>query len=90
MQPFVQLRLEQQDQDEDRRDADLAELLAERPDTIWYATGVSSNDLGERLAHLEILADELGPQMPMAYVDPGSTNPMVGASGAISAIIRRR
>jgi uncharacterized protein (DUF849 family) len=49
-------------------------ILAERPDTIWYATGVSSTEIGERLAHLEILADELGSQMPMAYVDPGSTN----------------
>lgn len=49
-------------------------ILAERPDTIWYATGVASSSIEDRLAHLEILADELGPAMPMAYVDPGSTN----------------
>ena len=49
-------------------------ILLERPDTIWYATGVAASSLEDRLAHLEILADELGPAMPMAYVDPGSTN----------------
>jgi uncharacterized protein (DUF849 family) len=49
-------------------------ILAERPGTIWYSTGVGSSKIDERLAHLEILADELGPAMPMAYVDPGSTN----------------
>ncbi len=49
-------------------------LLRERPDTVWYATGVSARSIEDRLAHLEILSDELGPAMPMAYVDPGSTN----------------
>jgi 3-keto-5-aminohexanoate cleavage enzyme len=49
-------------------------ILAERPGTIWYTTGVASSQIGQRLEHLEILADELGPAMPMAYVDPGSTN----------------
>lgn len=49
-------------------------IVAERPGTIWYTTGVASSKIDERLAHLEILADELGPAMPMAYVDPGSTN----------------
>jgi 3-keto-5-aminohexanoate cleavage enzyme len=50
------------------------QILAERPGTVWYSTGVISSKIDERLAHLEILADELGPAMPMAYVDPGSTN----------------
>ena len=49
-------------------------LMAQRPDTLWYATGVAASSIKDRLAHLEILADELGPAMPMAYVDPGSTN----------------
>ena len=49
-------------------------ILAERPDTIWYATGVAASSIEDRLAHLEILAEELGAAMPMAYVDPGSTN----------------
>lgn len=49
-------------------------ILAERPGTIWYSTGVASSAIDVRLAHLEILADNLGPAMPMAYVDPGSTN----------------
>src|SRR5438105_12354421 len=49
-------------------------ILDERPGTIWYSTGVASSKIDQRLAHLEILADELGPAMPMMYVDPGSTN----------------
>jgi len=49
-------------------------ILDERPGTLWYATGVAAASIEDRLAHLEILADELGPAMPMAYVDPGSTN----------------
>jgi uncharacterized protein (DUF849 family) len=49
-------------------------ILDERPGTIWYSTGVGSSKIDERLAHIEILADELGAAMPMAYVDPGSTN----------------
>lgn len=57
-------------------------ILAERPGTIWYATGVASSQIDVRLAHLEVLADELGPAMPMAYVDPGSTNvAWIGADG---------
>lgn len=49
-------------------------ILEERPDALWYPTGVISESLEDRLAHTEILAEELGPLMRMAYVDPGSTN----------------
>jgi uncharacterized protein (DUF849 family) len=49
-------------------------ILEERPDVVWYPTGVASNDIGERLAHIEILAGELGDRLRMTYVDPGSTN----------------
>src|SRR3954452_14654430 len=47
-------------------------IIAERPDVLWYPTGVAANDLPSKLLHLELLADEL--PMRMCYVDPGSTN----------------
>lgn len=49
-----------------------ADILAERPDTLWYPTGVAASTTEERLLHHELLAD-LG-LIRMAYVDPGSTN----------------
>jgi len=47
-------------------------ILADRPDTLWYATGVAAASLPDRIRHLELLADAL--PMRMCYVDPGSTN----------------
>ena len=47
-------------------------LLEERPDTLWYPTGVVATSSEDRLGHHEALAD-LG-LLRMAYVDPGSTN----------------
>ncbi|MDG2113311.1 MAG: 3-keto-5-aminohexanoate cleavage protein [Actinomycetota bacterium] len=47
-------------------------ILADRPDTLWYPTGVVSDSTEERLLHHEMLAD-LG-LLRIAYVDPGSTN----------------
>ncbi len=48
------------------------DLLDERPDTLWYPTGVVANSTEDRILHHELLAD-LG-LIRMAYVDPGSTN----------------
>ncbi|MFN0092388.1 MAG: 3-keto-5-aminohexanoate cleavage protein [Acidimicrobiales bacterium] len=48
------------------------EILAARPDTLWYATGVAASSTEDRILHHELLAD-LG-LIRMAYVDPGSTN----------------
>jgi uncharacterized protein (DUF849 family) len=47
-------------------------IIAERPDVLWYPTGVAAPDLAARLEHLELLAAEL--PMRLCYVDPGSTN----------------
>lgn len=47
-------------------------ILAERPDTLWYPTGVGATTTEDKLLHHELLAD-LG-LLRMAYVDPGSTN----------------
>jgi 3-keto-5-aminohexanoate cleavage enzyme len=47
-------------------------ILAQRPDALWYATGVAAESTDDRLLHHELLAD-LG-LIRMAYVDPGSTN----------------
>jgi uncharacterized protein (DUF849 family) len=47
-------------------------ILADRPDVLWYPTGVAAPDLTSRLLHLELLADEV--PMRLCYVDPGSTN----------------
>ncbi len=48
------------------------DILEERPDTLWYPTGVVASSTEDRIAHHELLAD-LG-LIRMAYVDPGSTN----------------
>jgi uncharacterized protein (DUF849 family) len=48
------------------------DILAARPDTLWYATGVAASSTEDRIAHHDLLAD-LG-LIRMAYVDPGSTN----------------
>jgi len=47
-------------------------ILDERPDALWYPTGVVASSSQERLAHHELLAD-LG-LIRMAFVDPGSAN----------------
>lgn len=47
-------------------------VLAERPDALWYPTGVVADTTAERLEHHELLAD-LG-LIRMAFVDPGSAN----------------
>lgn len=49
-----------------------ATILGERPDTLWYPTGVVAESTEIRLHHHELLAD-LG-LLRIAYVDPGSTN----------------
>jgi len=48
------------------------DILDERPDTLWYPTGVVAASTEDRIRHHELLAD-LG-LIRMAYVDPGSTN----------------
>ncbi|MGH1493807.1 MAG: 3-keto-5-aminohexanoate cleavage protein [Acidimicrobiales bacterium] len=48
------------------------QILDERPDTLWYPTGVVAEATEDRLLHHELLAD-LG-MIRMAYVDPGSVN----------------
>ena len=48
------------------------DILDERPDTLWYPTGVVASSTEDRILHHELLAD-LG-LIRMAYVDPGSTN----------------
>lgn len=58
-------------------------ILDQRPDALWYPTGVVAPGIDDRLAHTEILAAELGSGLRMAYVDPGSTNVgWIGRSGA--------
>ena len=47
-------------------------ILDERPDTLWYPTLSAGTSIGETLAHIEILAREIGLQI--GVVDPGSTN----------------
>lgn len=47
-------------------------VLATRPETLWYPTGVVADSTELRLAHHESLA-ALG-MLRIAYVDPGSTN----------------
>ena len=47
-------------------------ILAEYPDALWYPTGVGATALAEKLAHIELVADEL--PLRMCYVDPGSVN----------------
>lgn len=48
------------------------DILDERPDTLWYPTGVVASSTEDRILHHELLAG-LG-LIRMAYVDPGSTN----------------
>ena len=47
-------------------------IVEERPDVLWYATGVAADSTEDRLAHHELLADR--GLIRMAFVDPGSTN----------------
>jgi uncharacterized protein (DUF849 family) len=47
-------------------------ILDKRPDALWYPTGVAARELPDKLAHIELLADEL--PLRMSYVDPGSVN----------------
>ncbi len=47
-------------------------ILEERPDMLWYPTGVVAESTEDRLRHHELLSD-MG-MLRMAYVDPGSTN----------------
>lgn len=49
-----------------------SQILDERPDTLWYPTGVVAESTEERLLHHKLLAD-LG-MIRMAFVDPGSVN----------------
>ncbi len=57
-------------------------LLQEHPEVLWYPTGVGATDIETRLAHTELLAEELDDGLRIAYVDPGSTNvAMIGPDG---------
>lgn len=47
-------------------------LLSERPEVLWYPTGVLAETSGDRLAHHEALA--AAGLLRIAFVDPGSTN----------------
>jgi hypothetical protein len=47
-------------------------VLAARPGTLWYPTLTGAPDVREMLAHIEILAAEVG--LRIGVVDPGSTN----------------
>lgn len=47
-------------------------ILEQRPDALWYPTGMVSDSSEVRLAHHEALAD-LG-LLKIAFVDPGSAN----------------
>jgi uncharacterized protein (DUF849 family) len=47
-------------------------ILAERPETLWYPTLCAGANIGESLAHVELLAREVG--LRIGVVDPGSTN----------------
>lgn len=47
-------------------------ILGERPDVLWYPTGVAATGTEDRLAHTELLAER--GLLRMAFVDPGSTN----------------
>lgn len=49
-----------------------SDILAARPDALWYPTGVVATSTDDRIAHHDLLAD-LG-LLRMAYVDPGSAN----------------
>jgi uncharacterized protein (DUF849 family) len=47
-------------------------ILAQRPGTLWYPTLAVGADMAESLAHVEILAREIG--LRVGLCDPGSTN----------------
>src|SRR5499426_2365506 len=47
-------------------------ILERRPGTLWYPTLAVGADMAESLAHVEILARELG--LRVGICDPGSTN----------------
>ena len=47
-------------------------IMSEHPDTLWYPTLGAGSDMRESLAHVEILAEELG--LRLGLCDPGSTN----------------
>jgi 3-keto-5-aminohexanoate cleavage enzyme len=48
------------------------QILAARPDALWYPTGVAADSTEDRLLHHELLAEQ--GLLRMAYVDPGSAN----------------
>lgn len=47
-------------------------ILARRPGTLWYPTFAVAPDMAASLAHVEILAREIG--LRIGICDPGSTN----------------
>ena len=47
-------------------------ILARRTGTLWYPTLAVGSDMAESLAHVEILAGEVG--LRVGICDPGSTN----------------
>ena len=47
-------------------------IQAKRPGTLWYPTLAGGKDMAESLAHVEILAREIG--LRIGICDPGSTN----------------
>jgi uncharacterized protein (DUF849 family) len=52
-------------------------VLAQRPDALWYPTLTSAPDMLGRLAHVEVLQQEV--PLRICAFDPGSTN--IGAPG---------
>ncbi len=48
------------------------DLMAERPDTLWYPTLASATGIDARMGHYRTIAREV--PLRMAVVDPGSTN----------------
>jgi 3-keto-5-aminohexanoate cleavage enzyme len=53
-------------------------ILDARPGTLWYPTFAATADVAARLAHVELLAAEIG--LRLGLCDPGSTN--IGAPDA--------
>lgn len=52
-------------------------VLAEHPDALWYPTLTTAPEIQDRLAHIELLQQEV--QLRICPFDPGSTN--IGAPG---------
>ena len=51
---------------------DFVEERDARPDALWYPTLTASATMAERLAHIELIAEEI--PLRMCAFDPGSTN----------------